>query len=299
MRQQIIKTNQLSEQQFSDVYRLVETCTATDGYSIKMYWDIIQKRTGQYYSDYLFYLDEELVAYLALFRFKADAIEIITLVNPMQRRHGLAKKLFTEAFDELKRLQAQQLLIICNRQNQSLLEYLQLQPITFDHSEEQLKVSNFDIKIENLPAVHLQRAGQQDINELMTIHADCFGGEPISHQAYIQNSLDDPRYKVWLCIHNQQPVGKVHIYVSPTNEVLIHDLGIKSESRLKHMGSAMLLCLLSELKKSGYQYVTADIYSNVPGLIHYYQNCGFSIINQYDFWRIALSDCIFFLNKAK
>src|SRR5262245_56985602 len=103
MTKQITKTSKLHKNELSSIKKLTEIAGTYDQYKIKLYWNILQNRQTQELNDFLYYVDGNLVAYLALFTFKINEAEISAVVHPKFRKQQIFKTLLEEANNEVKK----------------------------------------------------------------------------------------------------------------------------------------------------------------------------------------------------
>jgi N-acetylglutamate synthase-like GNAT family acetyltransferase len=291
----ITKTNKPTLDEIRQQRELVDLAANRDDYTIKVYWDVLHKRGGTYLSDYYYYIDQQLVGVMNMYRFKSDLVEIVALVHPDFRRQGVYRMLFNEALQELKRIHIERLSFVCHDKAKEFISYLNRRQVKFDHSEDQiLATERFTLPKE--PVVQLRLAHREDLDMLAIIHHESFGGEIEAHRRYLMNCFDESHYEIWICYYHDQAVGKIHLYFNEFNEVLIHDLGIRTEFRRQNLGSAMLLNLVQQLQTEQSRSapkseshpgqslrILADIYTSDSGVVEFYRKCEFLTVNRYHF----------------
>lgn len=285
---QIVKTNKPRVDQIHQIRNLVDAVSAHDGYPIKVYWDVLYKRGGGYISDYFYYQDENLLAVLNLYRFKANMVEISAVTHPSVRRQGHYRYLFNEAMSELKRVNIPNISFICHQNSKSFIDYLAKKNVKFDHSEEQLLATDQFELPESLP-ISLRLAQKEDLEVMALIHQESFSGSIDNHRRYIASCFEERNYEMWLCMHNGQAIGKLHLYFNDFNEVLIHDLGMLKDFRRQGLGMLMLKDITRKLFERSYPKVFADIYTHDAGVVDYYKKCGFIKSNRYNFYHSLVS----------
>lgn len=285
---QIVKTNKPNVEQIHQIRGLVEAAAQQDGYPIKVYWDVLYKRGGGYISDYFYYEDQTLLAVLNLYRFKANMVEVSGVTHPGIRRRGHYRYLFQEALQELKRVNIPNISLICHQNAKSFIDYIAKKQVKFDHSEEQLLATD-QFELPEVIPISMRLAQREDIDVMAHIHQESFAGSLDNHKRYITNCFDERNYEMWLCMHNEQAIGKMHLYFNDFNEVLIHDLGILKEFRRQGLGMFMLKDMTRKLFERGHAKVFADIYTHDAGVVDYYKKCGFIKSNRYNFYHSTLS----------
>jgi ribosomal protein S18 acetylase RimI-like enzyme len=288
---QIVKTNKPSIEQITEIRKLYELARAADDCAIKIYWDILHKRGGNYISDYFFYREQQLVTVLNLYRFKPDLVEITALTHPEFRKQGHFRILFQEALQELKRCNILTLAFMVNEKAKNSINFLSRRHAKFDHSEDQIMATpNFTLP-EN-SRVELRLAQKEELDILAKIHFDSFNGDIQNHRQYISKCFTEENYEIWVCLLQGELIGKIHLYYNEFNEVLIHDLGIRKEFRRGGYGTEMLKCLLKILFTKPELIILADIYTKDAGVVEYYRKCEFQWLNRFNFYHSPLSKWI-------
>src|SRR6266568_4754721 len=110
---QLTKLSRLHKTDLRAIKNLVDFSEQHDGFRIKLYWNILQNRLTQELNDILYFVDGNLVGYLALFTFELDEAEISIVIHPKYRRQGIAKRLMAEALLELQQRRIPKMLWIC------------------------------------------------------------------------------------------------------------------------------------------------------------------------------------------
>src|ERR1035438_2327878 len=100
---QLCKISKLGKVELREIRKLVDICKKNDGFETKLYWNILKDRRIPEFDDFFYYMDGNLVGYLAIFCFKEDEAEVSACIHPKYRQQGIFKRLYEESLDELRR----------------------------------------------------------------------------------------------------------------------------------------------------------------------------------------------------
>ena len=286
MTKKLIKTSDLSKQELRNIKNLWEICTKADGFNIKLYWNILADRQLPEFDDFLYYQDNTLIAYLALFAFKEDQAELNAMVHPKYRHKGIFEYLIAEAKLELRKRQISTVLFICNKANALSERWIKsLNNVEFDHAECQMHLVTKP-KSTEVPEVEFQIATEADIPILARIDNACFSStyDQVAFR-FTQNMKEKVR-TAYLVKANHEVIGKCHIRIDDNDKAFIHDLCIPPEYQRKHYATAIVLNLLDMYKKKDYKTIYLDVLADNQAAIKLYENCGFEITAHHDFYRL-------------
>lgn len=290
MTKRIVKTSNLSKQELRNIRNLWETCASHDKYNIKLYWNILANRQLPEFDDILYYQDNTLIGYLALFLFKEDQAELNALVHPQYRRKGMFTHLLAEAKIELKQRRINDTLLICNKENKFAEKWIQALPhVQFDHAECQMHHVTKPMTFPELPSIEFQVATENDIPLLARLDNACFNS---SYDQVIFRFSMNMREKVrtaYIATHNNQVIGKCHIRIDDGDKVFIHDVCVPPEHQRKHYATSMVLQLLEMYKRQGFKIIYLDVLADNEKAIKLYERCGFKITAHHDFYRIPVT----------
>jgi ribosomal protein S18 acetylase RimI-like enzyme len=284
MIKQITKTTKLHKTEYTSVKKLVDIAAVQDKYKIKLYWNILQNRQTQEFNDFFYYVDGNLVGYLALFTFKLDEAEVSAVVHPKFRRQKIFKQLLEEAQLELKKRNISRCLFICHQSSKSLIEYFKNSNAHYVYSQVEMHTTKEPI-IKSLPEIQLRLATADDVALMAKLGSTSFDTPFLEVLQRFLENLRDKNRKAWLLIVNDEYIGKIHVRFEDSRTAFIHDLCILPDYRGKKYATAMILKTMDILRHEGYKHFTLDVECHNEGALKLYEQCGFEVVSAYDFWR--------------
>lgn len=285
-RKQIVKSSFPSQQEVRAIKQLQQTCERFDNFNIKLYWNVIEDRKTSNFDDFFYYVDGNLVGYLALFGFSIHEVEVSGFVHPKYRNQGIFTSLLNEAWHEFSKRYLQSCLFICNRASANGLRYLQrYQPELIQSVCEMTLVH--DVARDNLPAISLKACSIDDVATMASMDIDLFDASFERKFALHFENMKERGRKAWFAYNAAtEPVGKMHVRFDSKTAAFMHDLGILSKFRDKKYGKAMVLKTIDLLKSQGVKKIALDVLAHNETAIMTYKRCGFDITAIYDFLRV-------------
>ncbi len=286
----ITNTHQLSQTTLSDLQILLNTCHKTDGASIPIYAHLLEAyRPGP--PSFLYYKNEQLIAFLAAFHFYPDAAEVSLVVHPKHRRKGIAKALWNEMFQAVQAIMPPLTHLIVSSPHASNETWFSQYNFELDHTEYDMACTPYIPNQFKHPAYTLREATLQDIHLLHTIDRACFNPnrpEPIQR---IKKLLTTSNVKIFLMFHNAELVGQAHL-VFETTQVRLTDLAVLPHMQQQGFGQALLTYCLKYTYSQQHQKLSLTVASKNQRALSLYQNVGFQIYNAVDYhkWVFRLTD---------
>lgn len=289
IRKYLIKTTKLSKNELKEIKNLTLLSQNVDGFKTKLYWNVLEDRKLPEYDDFLLYVEGNLAAYIGVFAFKEEEVELSAIVHPKHRRQGYFKSLLAEAFVDLAKRNFKKCLLICNRDGDVALQIMKKMKTTFSHSEYEMaskKVPEFT----NLPNLELREFTQEDIIDLAQMDAICFNSSLDKMVFRFINSMGEKNRKVYVAISNGEKIGKVHLRFDEKNHAYIHDLCILPVHRRKKFATAMVLKIMEMLHQKKINRIFLDVEGTNTSAISLYEQCGYEITAIQDFFAFDLTE---------
>jgi ribosomal protein S18 acetylase RimI-like enzyme len=287
IRKYLHKTTKLSKIELKDIRNLSILSQNLDHFKTKLYWNILEDRKLPEYDDFLLYIEGNLAAYVSVFAFKEEEIELSGIVHPKFRRQGLFKSLLNEIFIELAKRNFQKCLLICNRKSQAGNIIVNKLGTTFSHSEYEM-VSKSVPTFNNLPNLLLREYTQDDIVDLAQMDAICFNSSLEKMIFRFINNVGEKNRKVYVALVAGEKIGKIHLRFDEKNHAYIHDLCILPAYRRKKLATAMVVQVMSILKEKKINKIYLDVEGKNISAIKLYEQCGYEVTAIHDFWSYDL-----------
>ncbi|CAG7653116.1 GNAT family N-acetyltransferase [Paenibacillus allorhizosphaerae] len=176
----IIPVHQLSESQLERVRALEQCCNTHDGITLKLNWEMVERRSGEEINDWLYTVDGQIVGFLGMYVLKPSEAELSGMVHPDFRRKGIFRKLLQAATDECKRRGIPNRILIVQRGSESghaLAEHL---GAAYQFSEYWMELSDEHSHEEGIAGpsasqISLRPAVESDLNLLVRLDVSGFG----------------------------------------------------------------------------------------------------------------------------
>ncbi|MBA2654329.1 MAG: GNAT family N-acetyltransferase [Gammaproteobacteria bacterium] len=287
IRKYLIKTTKLSKNELKEIKNLSIISHNIDGFKTKLYWNILEDRKLPEYDDFLLYIEGNLAAYIGVFAFKEDEVELSAIVHPKHRQQGHFKSLLSEVFAELTKRNFKKCLIICNREAEIAMQIVKKLNTTFSHSEYEM-VSQKPVQFPNLPSLELREFTHDDIVDLAQMDAICFNSSLDKMIFRFVNSMNEKNRKVYVALSEGEKIGKVHLRFDDKNHAYIHDLCILPVHRRKKFATAMVLKIMEMLQQKKINRIYLDVEGDNTSAIKLYEQCGYEITAIHDFWAYEI-----------
>jgi len=284
---QLSKVSKLGKNELREIRKLVDICKKNDGFETKMYWNILKDRRIPEFDDFFYYIDGNLVGYLAIFCFKETEAEVSGCVHPKYRQQGVFKRLYEEALDELRRRNMNAALLLVQNGSEPAETIAAKWGAAYSHTEIEMTAKH-DVQLPDLPDVQLRDISQEDVMELARIDSVSFNTDMDKMVYRFLSGLSEKDRVVWMATHNGQNIGKMHVRIDEGAKGYIHDLCVPPEHRRKGYAAAMVMESIKKMKTIGIKIPYLDVEKSNPNAIALYQKCGFENTAVHDFWRYFL-----------
>lgn len=292
MTKQITKLSKLQKTELRHIKRLVDICREHDGYSMKVYWHIIPTRLTQEFNDFLYFIDGNLVGYLAMFTFETNEVELTACVHPKYRHRGIFKKLLSEALLEIQQRKIANCLWICPQN--AFIGKTQMQALDAEYTFSQVEMLAKNPPIDKpKPEVILREATKGDLNLLAQLGSTAFNSSYSETLERFKENMDEKNRMIWLVSSEiEENIGKIHVRYDDRQTAFIHDLCIQPKLQGKGYGFSMILKVMDMLYKKGWKQLILDVECENKGALKLYEQCGFEATDGYDFWRVPTQNLL-------
>jgi len=310
LNQSICLKEYITEKEYKEINELQEFCSSNDKVNLKLglHYKLNMPKSSEIelenINEFLYYVDEVLVAYLGISCFGGNIGEISGMTHPNWRRKGIFKKLFELAIDECKNRNFNKILLLSDGKSSSGIEFIKIVNGNYDFSEYRMKRFN-KVSSESMNSINLRKAVKLDEKEIGKQNTmffndieeiENFQEEDVEESESIQKvdidgigssaegeeRLNEGIYMVEL---KGETIGKINVEYSD-NSAFIFGFGILPDFRGKGYGKAALkeaLCIINE--KNIYE-IELDVECKNNTALNLYKSCGFeeqSVMNYYKY----------------
>ncbi len=295
---QIRSLEYINKEEYDQITHLMELCCQQEKINLKLELDyklhlasIADRNTDKLSSDlneFLYYVEEKLVAYLGICCFDGITGEITGMTHPDYRGQGFITRLLELARKECGHRSFSKLLFLTDGNSQTGMEYVKRSALPYDHSEYRMKrLSASTAFCSETSALTLRPACQEDEPAIARMNHRIFNdsetnehtGEPL-----IKSLAEDPEnYKTYIIELAGERIGKINVEYYD-NYAFITGFGIQSEYRGKGYGRTALNATLKMIEAMNINTIELDVVCTNKQALPLYQSCGFqelSVMNYY------------------
>lgn len=277
-----------SEKEYKEINKLQEIISLKDNVNLKLELDYrlkILKNSGNVLkniNEFLYYIDDSLVAYLGISCFGGNVAEINGMTHPDWRRKGIFKKLFEFAMNECSKRKFDHILLLTDGQSKSGIEFIKAVGGEYEVSEYRMETSNKTCD-EDINLIKLRKAEISDKKEIGRQYSIFFYDEKESEYIMDESEIQiDNSYMIEL---NNRVIGKINIEYKD-NPAFISGFGILPEFRGKGYGKIALKEALKLINGKMINQVGLDVSCKNDTALNLYRSCGFeekSVMNYYKY----------------
>jgi len=277
-----------SEKEYKEINKLQEIISLKDNVNLKLELDYrlkILKNSGNVLkniNEFLYYIDDSLVAYLGISCFGGNVAEINGMTHPDWRRKGIFKKLFELAMSECKKRNFNEILLLADGKSDSGIEFIKAVGGEYEVSEYRMKTSNKTCH-EDINLIKLRKAEVSDKKEIGRQDSIFFYDEKESE--YIKEESEIRIDNSYMLELNNDDIGKINIKYK-NNSAFISGFGILPEFRGKGYGKIALKEALKLINEKNINQVGLDVSCKNDTALNLYKSCGFeekSVMNYYKY----------------
>jgi len=287
----------ISKKEYIEINQLQELCSLKDKVNLKLELDYklnIRKNSEiglKNINEFLYYVDEVLVAYLGISCFGSNIGEISGMTHPDWRRKGIFTKLFELAIDECKNRNFNKLLLLSDGESNSGIEFIKTVNGNYNFSEYRMKQLKNTFS-DSIRSINLRKANNHDGKEIQRQNVKFFNDVEASDLGVSEclpeeeEILNDITYMVEL---KGEIIGKIKVEYSE-NAAFIYGFGIVPDFRGRGYGKAALKEALRLINEKNINEVELDVECKNNTALNLYKSCGFeekSVMNYYKYNNLS------------
>jgi len=282
-----------SEKEYKEINKLQEIISLKDNVNLKLELDYrskILKNSGNILkniNEFLYYIDDSLVAYLGISCFGGNVGEINGMTHPDWRRKGIFKKLFELAMNECSKRKFDQILLLTDGKSESGIEFIKAVGGEYEVSEYRMETSNKTCN-ENINLIKLRKAEMSDKKEIgrqdLIFFYDEKESENLVDEAEIRDDAEVRIETSYMIELNNIAIGKINIKYND-NLAFISGFGILPEFRGKGYGKIALKEALKLINEKNINQVGLDVSCKNDTALNLYKSCGFEEKSVMDYYK--------------
>lgn len=290
MIEKLVKRIQLPDKEYRLIKQLFALCEREDKFSARVYWNCIKSRAPDVNHDYLYYKRQLLIAYLGIFNFKAEEVEICALVHPLHRQQGIFRRLLSTALKDIYYKEIKRIILPCAQDFTVAKMAVEKLGATYKHSEYTLEITQLHtLSIDSTPQASerftMIQATENDLPIIATLDSVCFNSPYEEGLLRFTQTLTQLDRQAYLAQIDDKVIGKIHLHLFE-NKVFIHDFCIIPEYQGKKFGRDLLIQTLELLQRKGYKQVELDVIATNKQAVNLYLKSGFQLRHAYDYWQL-------------
>ena len=268
------------------IRNLEAACNRFESLHMELNWDMLERRPLDQVNDFLLYIDDGPVGYLALFGFNQNEAEATAMTHPDYRRQGVFRRLLAAALQELARRRTPDILFFCEQASTSGIGTMRALKATYDFSEYKMRLKRSPPR-RSQSALQLRPAGPKDLALLVQLDRLCFDVAGDASQSYLREALADPHRRAWVARVGQETIGKIVTLLHPP-QADISGFCLLPAHRKKGYGTWILAETVARLLDEGCTDISLEVATDNSGALSLYERCGFEIVTAYDYYRLPV-----------
>lgn len=315
----------INDEEYHLIDQLQKTCNEFDGCNLKLELDYKlatakmnnskEDATPEEINEFMCFEGDLLIGYLGICSFGGPnaPLELNGMVHPEYRRQGVFRKLYNLAMAEVKKRQAE-MLLLSDRLSYPGTEFMKSIGGILKHSEHEMYLMNQETNDLNseLSKLHFRKASNDDALELARQDAIYFGDENNSNSNDKKNDENNSNsnaenngdnqgthpddltlpeeeekkgFSIFLAELDHKPIGKINLERNGSQGG-IYGLGVLPEYRGKGYGRELLNFGIRQLKEWNMSTIMLQVVVDNMNALGLYQSCGFEVQSTMDYYGV-------------
>lgn len=288
MKHGLYPTSALTDAELIEVRALATACEVYDQIDLRLGWEGMQARAGEYVGDFLFYRAGRLVGYMGLEGLGFARPEASCIVHPAERRRGVGAALAAAALAECRANGAERLALFCNRRSAAARPFLAALGAEYHVSEHKMRLVQHAPGVRNDPRLVFRRADSADAPALADILAEGFSILSDHLRAKIASDMLRGSYRYYIAHVGPAPVGTISAQLAP-DRAFIYGFVVCPEHRGRGYGRQMLDRAIADIAAERPRQIFLEVEADNPVALALYHSAGFAIIETYDYYQLRLA----------
>ena len=287
LNQFILMKEYITEEEYNEIHQLEILCNSTDKTNLKLELDYKlhairnSEIPSENINEFLYYIDDILVAYIGISSFGRNVAELNGMTHPNFRRKGIFKKLFELAVDQCSKRRFNKILLLSDGNSNEGIEFIKTTGAKYSFSEYRMKRLNKTTP-ESLNTVTLRKSDKNDRKEIAKQNA-IFFNIPVEANGSLEEEVDIPKEITYMIQLKENIIGKIKVHYED-NYAFIFGFGILPDFRGRGYGKAALREALQLINDKAIYDIELDVECKNDTALNLYKFCGFeekSLMNYY------------------
>jgi ribosomal protein S18 acetylase RimI-like enzyme len=280
----------LSKKKLTIVKQFVARCKKSDGYAPVFYWNSIEDRKNPGINEILCYAaNETLVAYVALYHFDEDEIEMTMAVDVAYRKPEFYTLLWEQVKNAVSKcpIEITRFVFTLNEGCTLFKEFLNGLGARIADTTYKLALTAKDfakIKATDDPKLSFRKAIQTDIPALLALEVNAFQVSEVDYKRYLLEVAEDSDKEILLAIKNGKIIGKVHTQMKKQSAYL-YDVAIDADEHGNGYGTSLVYRALTRLFEQSCTKVLVEAMNESH--LTWYESFRFKLIATFEHWKMA------------
>jgi ribosomal protein S18 acetylase RimI-like enzyme len=281
----LIKKHGLIDADIAEIQQLVTICDTHDRASMRINWDMLASRPKDEVNDFLYYQNDVLVGYLALYSFSKREAETSGMVHPEYRRKGIFRALVQAATEELKRQGIPKLIFFCDHTSGTGIAFLEAINAQYIHSEHRMDLEEPQMPRSFDERLHVERASNADVEQVARIVGRSFGLSEDELRPNIARGLHNSALRYYIARLEAEPIGTINVTASD-RDVGIYGFAVLPEYRGRGYGRQILARTIEYAIAEYHKPIFLEVAPENSNALGLYQSVGFRETKRYDYYSI-------------
>jgi ribosomal protein S18 acetylase RimI-like enzyme len=271
----------LSDPELEAVADLEQRVLALDGGRLKLEWNTLRTRKGIEIEDLLWWEDDRLVGFCGLYAFGPPSLELVGMVDPDRRRHGIGTALLDAALPVARGRGFDPVLLVVPRESAGGRALAERRGATVEHSEHALVLDGVPQASPRDPEISLRSATAADAPRLSSLLAAGFGHAPDDLAADMANDTGS----TIVVMRGGDTVGTLRL--SHDGDVAgIYGFVVDPALQGRGIGREVLGRVCAQLQEEGARQVRLEVAVDNDRALGLYTSLGFTRTQTEDYYQL-------------
>lgn len=292
MKQGIYARAGLSPEELEDVRALWEICNAHEGIEIKLNWGTLSSRPALVTNDFVYYENDRIIGFLAIYSFLSTEVEISGMVHPEARRRGIFNQLVQAAMEECRKREVPKLIFINEHGSASGKAFLTKLGAVYSFSEYVMVMKEHIVPpVSPQTELSIRLAGIEDTELLVRLNMSGFDMTEVDTREYVKQTITGDKERTWIAElgENKEPIGKLGAMVEPGTSGFIYGFCVLPAFRGKGYGRQILSQTIMALQEQDQaEHIKLEVSVENEKALGLYESCGFATKNANNYYVLLL-----------